>query len=1132
MDEFIAKWTFSEGSERRNKDLFLSELCDALGIPRPDAAMNDPTRDLYIFEKPIPMVGEDGKTTNKSADLYKHGCFLLEAKQAIAQDSKSIGKTKRGTRGWDIAMHDALGQALGYVGALDDPPPFIILCDIGYVFELYADFDKTRRYNPFPNALRKRIYLKDIAAHADTLRAIFTDPYSLDPSRYAEKVTREVASSLAELAQTLESQNHSPEAVAKFLMRCLFTMFAESVQLLPKKVFSKALETEWLVKPQDFALGMENLWRAMNDGLYFPFVGKLLKFNGGLFSDPTALALGKDAIRLLLDAAGKDWAGVEPAIFGTLLERALDPKERHKLGAHYTPRAYVERLVRPTIEEPLREEWENVQTAARKLYKSGKEKDARDVVRVFHEKLCQTCVLDPACGSGNFLYVTLDLFKRIESEVLALLHDMGERQELLHAEGIRVTPGQFLGIEVKPWAKEIADLVLWIGYLQWHYRTHGKLIPPPEPVLRDFRNIECRDALLSWDREDLVRDAKGKPVTRWDGETMKKHPVTGEDVPDEMARVVIHEYVNPRKAEWPRADFIVGNPPFIGNKRMRTLLGDGYVQTLRRVYDDVPEKCDYVMYWWARGALFAAERRVRRTGFITTNSIGQVSNRQLVAGFLKDARASLAFAIPDHPWVDCRDGAAVRIAMTVVAAGHVSGELARVIAEFPAPEGERDVVLQSTRGAIHADLSIGVNVSSVQRLKANQGLSFQGVILVGEGFRVEPDELKELGYAKKRLPPVVRPYMSGRDLMQSRRDWYVIDLFGLDEEEVRTQYPEIHQRLTDKVKPHRLQNRDEQRRRRWWLFGRSNESMRMALGQLPRYIATVETSKHKPFIFVDGRVCPDHKLYVIASDDAAMLGVLSSRIHALWAIAAGGTLEDRPTWTNTTCFWPFPFPVCTIAQRKKIRRFAETLDSHRKERQSKHPDLTLTGMYNVLEKLRKETPLSDKERVIHGQGLVSVLRDIHDELDQAVFEAYGWSPDLTDEQILENLVALNAVRAADEERGIIQWLRPEFQNPAGKSAATQTEMAGLDEEAKDEETASLAASSVKSWPKKLAEQIVAVRDDIAKRRGFFTAADIMRHFKGAKVGDIDEMLEGLAALGIVHSIDGHRWQRIVRRARG
>ncbi len=353
------------------------------------------------------------------------------------------------------------------------------------------------------------------------LHAIFTEPAALDPALVSAKVTREIAGHLATLAQSLEAAAHDPERVAKFLLRCLFTMFAEDMQLLPAAkdghgLFTHFIEAHWLAAPAQFPGEVEQIWRSMNaGGSILGVVGKILQFNGGLFADPSALPLTHDQLKVLLAAAKADWSSVEPAIFGTLIERALSPKERHRLGAHFTPRAYVERLVSATIEEPLRADWDIVRAQVRQLVEAEKRPDAVKVLREFHRKLVDTRVLDPACGSGNFLYVSLDLFKRLEAEVLSELHDL-RQSGLLELETVTVNPGQFLGIEVKPWAREIADLVLWIGYLQWHHRTRGK-VSPPEPVLREYKNIECRDALITWERTEPLLDENGKPVTRWDG---------------------------------------------------------------------------------------------------------------------------------------------------------------------------------------------------------------------------------------------------------------------------------------------------------------------------------------------------------------------------------------------------------------------------------------------------------------------------------------------------------------------------------------------------------------------------------------------------------------------------------------
>ena len=265
------------------------------------------------------------------------------------------------------------------------------------------------------------------------------------------------------------------------------------------------------------------------------------------------------------------------------MERALDERERAQLGAHYTPRAYVERLVIPTIIEPLRADWEEALAHAHGLEEAEDRDSALRTIKDFHHKLCSTRVLDPACGTGNFLYVSLELMKRLEGEVLEALDDLGEDAPRFVMEGETVGPRQFHGLEINPRAVAIADLVLWIGYLKWQLRTvSAERIA--EPVLQAYGTIREQDAILAFDKRALLRDENGKPLTRWDGITIKLHPVTGAEVPDPDARVEQYQYENPRPAEWPEAEFIVGNPPFIGNKRMRDRLGSGYVDALHSTH--------------------------------------------------------------------------------------------------------------------------------------------------------------------------------------------------------------------------------------------------------------------------------------------------------------------------------------------------------------------------------------------------------------------------------------------------------------------------------------------------------------------------------------------------------------------
>ncbi|GAB2612969.1 class I SAM-dependent DNA methyltransferase [Novilysobacter erysipheiresistens] len=1190
-DAFISKWQGVTASELSTSQSFLIDLCHLLGVDTPH-----PTPELdYMFERPITFSHGDGSSSAGRIDLYRRGAFVLESKKL---------KLGSHTKGFDDALLRARSQAENYARALpaaEGRPPFVIVVDVGHRIELYSEFSRSGgTYVPFPDPRSHRIALADLRKPEvrDRLRRIWLDPLNLDPSRESARVTREIAERLAKLARSLEKASHPPELVAQFLMRCLFTMFAEDVKLLPEHAFRDLLVTH--AEQPDVAMRMvRQLWIDMDAGTEFSAVVRdtVLRFNGKLFKQPDILPLDREQVALLAEAAHAKWQHVEPAIFGTLLERALSPKDRHKLGAHYTPRAYVERLVLPTVIEPLRKEWTEAQAAAGTLADEGKHKDAIAELRRFHHRLCSVRVLDPACGSGNFLYVTLEHLKRLEGEVLNALDELGYRQTGLALDGERadaaagetVDPHNLLGIEKNPRAAAIAEVVLWIGYLQWHFRTRGD-VHPPQPVIRDFRNIETRDAVLAWDDVQYVTDEAGVPVTRWDGETMKVSPVTGEQVPDETARRPVEQYVNPRKAAWPEADFIVGNPPFIGNKRMRTALGDGYVEALRGAWPEMPESADFVMYWWHHAAQLTRRGAVERFGFITTNSIRQSFNRRVLEPHLGDKKQplSLVFAIPDHPWVDTADGAAVRIAMTVGRLGDGPSVLRQVVAEQEGRD-EVEVTLHEKRGLIYADLKVGANVAGAVPLLANSRVSNRGVIPHGDGMTVTEDQARALGLGEVTgIEARLRPYMNGRDLTQVSRGMRVIDMHGLSLDQARDKFPAVYQWLFDRVKPDRDVQKDKDLREKWWLHRRSNEDLRVSMRGITKYIATAYVAKHRFFVFCDVEVLPDDMLVAIAIEQAEFLGVLSSTVHGAWALAAGGTLEDRPRYTKTTCFETFPFPNFHTADKfggpigisfvdadgnegptktygeypsDRIRDLAEQLDAHRKRQQAAHPGLTLTGMYNVVEKLRSGEPLTAKERTIHEQGLVSVLRQLHDELDEAVLHAYGWGDLLPllriahgndaptsllppagegarradegtrdtakrafDEAILERLVALNAERAALEARGEIHWLRPEFQNP---EAHREPEQRGLDttpDEGERTEPASAAPIATKPtpWPKDAVDQVRAVADVIAASPVPLSVDEIAARFtaRGPWKKRLPKLLEMLVALGRAQEQDG------------
>jgi hypothetical protein len=529
------------------------------------------------------------------------------------------------------------------------------------------------------------------------------------------------------------------------------------------------------------------------------------------------------------------------------------------------------------------------------------------------------------------------------------------------------------------------------------------------------------------------------------------------------------------------------------------------------------------MYWWHKAAELVRAGKTQRFGFITTNSINQVFNRRVVALHLEQEKRPLCltFAVPDHPWVDASDGAAVRIAMTVGEKGATEGILAYVVEEHETNERELFIALAEIRGLIHSDLTIGTDVSAITPLKANEELSNRGICVVGQGFVVTPEEAVFLGLG--RLAGVeqhIRPFRNGRDVTDTPRNDMVIDLFGLSAEQVLEKYPDIYQWVYTRVKPERDQNLRDSRRKNWWLFGEPISTFRPALAGLPRYIATPMTAKHRMFVFLPCGILPDQGLVAIASADAYHLGILSSRIHVCWSLVTGGTLEDRPRYNNSVCFAPFPFPAATPAQQAHIRDLGEKLDDHRKTRQARHSTLTMTGMYNVLEALRQGRVFTVKEKAIHEQGLVTVLRKLHDELDSAVAEAYGWSADLTDEEILARLVALNAERVAEEKNGLIRWLRPEYQTkPKAERKMVQNGLGITLPNAPDTKDKNGKATKAKQpWPSDLLEQTQAVRgavDALRESDIAITADSVAERFARAPRARVEEILRVLESLGFV-----------------
>ncbi len=620
-----ARWADAKARERGNFQLYMGELCSALGVEGPRPAGSG-----YEYELPVKIIDRNGKESSNFIDLFKRDHFILEAKD------KEAGRSD------DLMLRKAYGQARNYVTHLPGTtPPYVMVLDVGKTLVVWDRWEGG--FGGF--GAGKRIDLPTLHERAQDialLQDIWAQPQVRNPRARAQAVTEKVAGKLARLAASLEARGYKQERVSRFLMRCVFTMFAEDVRLLPDEPFRKLIDDVALPKPDEFVPAAEDLWRAMDGGKRFGF-RKLLLFNGHFFKDAEALPLTKEDLAVLLEAAEADWSDVEPAIFGTLLTRALDPAERHRLGAEYTPPEFIARVVRPTVEEPIRERWTAVQAEVLQIRERGRVKDRKEAeqkLREFHDWLRTLHFLDPACGSGNFLYVTMHMVKRIEVEVLNELASVTGTRELRFQE---VDPSQFYGIEIKPWAREIAELTLWIGFHQFWRRTHGD-VQPEEPILKDTGTLENRDAVLVSDgeRRDPSRD-RPDPTPRL------RHPVTGELVPDPAAKLEYREVINPHEARWPAAEFIIGNPPFMGGQDRQREACSGMDMSTRCRAQPIPgaDSADLVVYWWHKAAMEVASGRTFRAGLITTQSITQKQNRQVIAD-AETKGAKVVWAIADH----------------------------------------------------------------------------------------------------------------------------------------------------------------------------------------------------------------------------------------------------------------------------------------------------------------------------------------------------------------------------------------------------------------------------------------------------------------------------------------------------
>ena len=896
--DFISRWKDTDFGEQQGAQSFFNDLCGLVGHTTP-TAFGD--REVFTFEKQVPGGGK--------ADAYFDGHFVWEFKSS------------------DNQLDQAITQAVGYARHLKNPPLIVV-----------SSFETIRIETNFQGMelVRHDIMLSDLvqADKIELLRKVFHNPDTLRPDRSVADVTKETAELFSRIVADMEGHVEDQEALARHLNRIIFCLYAEDSGLLPEGLFTSILYQN-RERPDQSNRSIADLFEKMaGGGTFGPH--QIAYFNGDLFRADTPIELSTVAMQRLGDAVKDNWRSIEPSIFGTLFERALDASKRAQTGAHYTSADDIELVVEPVVMTPLRREWETARREINALLDEEHPDVARERLEAFRRRLASVKVLDPACGSGNFLYIALRSLLDLEREVIDFAAVQG-----WHGLTPKVQPDQMLGLEINHYAAELARTALWIGYIQWH-QANG--FPYTQwPILTPLATIRQTDAILDLSDPD-----------------------------------------NPTEPEWPAAEFIVGNPPFLGGKLLRTGLNDEYVDAMFEQYDGkVPAEADLVCYWFDKAQRAITAGTVNRAGLLATQGIRGGANRRVLQRIKESGDIFMAWS--DHPWV--LEGAAV----------HTS-----IVAFDDGSESERELDGQSVP-AINANLTVGVDLTAAKRLKANLGIAFMGDTKGGP-FDI-PDELARKMFSSpnphgRSSEEVVRSWVNGRDITGRRRGMWIID-FGDMSLEQAALYEAPFEYVNCNVRPQREKSKSTIAN--WWLHERPRPDMRKALQGINRYIATPRVSKHRLFAWMGSETLSDSAIITFARDDDYTFGVLHSRFHELWARGLGTQLREVESgfrYTPTTCFETFPFPRPTEEQREAIGAAAAELNELREGW------LNPQGIGAAELKRRTLTSLYNKRK--------TWLVNAHVRLDAAVADAYGWPADLADGETLERLLELNLERAEVE----------------------------------------------------------------------------------------------------------------------
>jgi type II restriction/modification system DNA methylase subunit YeeA len=1060
--EFKKKWHRFTGKESSAYQEHFNDLCRLFGQKTPVEA--DPSgTDFFCFQKRVVKDAElfaltddepGGEKKKGFADVWKKAFFAVEYK----------GKRK------DLA--EAYKQLQQYRESLLNPP-LLLVCDFDR-YILQTNFNGT--------VPTKYEFLNDTIDEPENwriLRAFFEDPDSLKPSRTLAQVTETLARQIAEVAMSLQKRESVELAdattrkqvnfaqrrnlrIARFLNRIIFCFFAEDSGLLPARLFSEIAKTA-VADPKHFASALESLFQVMaKGGLYGSH--KIRHFNGHLFEEATVFELNEHELAILAQAAEADWQYIQPAIMGTLFERALEEEQRSQLGAHYTGEDDIRTLVEPVLMAPLRREWEALKPELAPVKKKGKPakatKEQKDLIASFLKKLSSITVLDPACGSGNFLYVSLQLLLDLEKEVItfATMLDLEFKPQ--------VNVQQLKAIEINPYAYELAQVSVQIGYLQW--RRDNGFDNDRTPVLRVLAGFENKDALM---HETFRKKPKNLKKAREEEHQMQ----------DELFKVYVER-------AWPECDVIVGNPPFLGTSKQWDELGREYCEALQSVYRGrVSGAADLCCYWFAKAADAIEEGKCKRAGLLGTQAIRGGVNREVLK-HIKEV-GDIFFAESDRDWILA--GASVHVSMV----GFDSGS-----------EKERFLDGKPTE-VIHPNLTRHADVTSAQVMSRNHGITFRGTQKSGDFDISDELTLEWLQAPNPNGRPnsdLLKPWLNGSAIVKRMPFVWIVDTGTALTLEDFTFYEKPFEHVLKMVKPQRDKNKREHRRLNWWLHAETCPGMRKALIDSDRFLSTPRVSKHRIFSWAPSIVLPDDGIYIFARSDDYFFGIMHSRMHEVWARSQGTQVRERESgfrYTPNSCFETFPFPYSNDLELGSDRTCAENLAAKNyflgkeeappyksaaksapehldviaaaakelndmRERWLNPPELTVTKVlefpgsldgpwaryidkssldlrtgngvvrYPRLEPKDEASAAKLKKRTLTNlyNERPGWLALAHKKLDAAVAAAYGWPADLTDEQILEKLLALNLERAAAEAKAT----KPK--KPKTSRAKTEEEM--------------------------------------------------------------------------------------------